>query len=112
MPDNARNDTVCQSILHNIWTPGLVLSFLAILVRLLVATRREGIEIDGITYLANARAMLHDWKSINVLHPPLYSLMLVPFSRLWDDPEWGGPTPRRAISSASGPRSRRVTSMP
>ena len=98
MPDNARNDTVCQSILHNIWTPGLVLSFLAILVRLLVATRREGIEIDGITYLANARAMLHDWKSINVLHPPLYSLMLVPFSRLWDDPEWGA----RVVSAILG----------
>ena len=32
------------------WLPALLLSALAILLRILVATRREGIEIDGITY--------------------------------------------------------------
>jgi 4-amino-4-deoxy-L-arabinose transferase-like glycosyltransferase len=61
---------------------------LAIALRILVAAQREGIEIDGITYLENARALLTNWRSINVLQPPLYSLLLAPFLGLWHDSEW------------------------
>jgi 4-amino-4-deoxy-L-arabinose transferase-like glycosyltransferase len=63
-----------------------------------VATRREGIEIDGITYLANALAILSDWGAINTLHPPLYSLVVAPFLSLGDDPEWTG----RIVSAILG----------
>lgn len=68
--------------------PGVTLSVLAIALRILVAAQREGIEIDGITYLENARALLTNWRSINVLHPPLYSALLAPFLGLWHDSEW------------------------
>jgi 4-amino-4-deoxy-L-arabinose transferase-like glycosyltransferase len=81
-----------------VWLPALLLSALAILLRILVATRREGIEIDGITYLGNAYAMARDWRTINVLHPPLYSLVLMPFLGLWRDPEWGA----RVVSAVLG----------
>jgi hypothetical protein len=81
-----------------IWLPGVALSVLAILLRLLVATRREGIEIDGITYLANARVILQDWRAIHLLHPPLYSLILSPLLVLWTDPEWGA----RMVSAVLG----------
>ncbi|HTU03200.1 MAG TPA: hypothetical protein VMG58_15325, partial [Candidatus Sulfotelmatobacter sp.] len=63
----------------HIWSAALTLSILAIALRILVASRREGIEIDGILYLQNARALLTDWRSINAIHPPLYSLLLAPF---------------------------------
>ncbi len=77
-------------VARELWLPGLVLSALAIALRLLVATRREGIEIDGITYLQNTQALLRgDWGAISVLHPPLYSALLAPFLGLWSDPEWG-----------------------
>ena len=81
-----------------LWLPALLLSALAILLRILVATRREGIDIDGITYLENAKVIFRDWRAINVLHPPLYSLVLAPFISLWQDPEWGG----RVISAVLG----------
>jgi 4-amino-4-deoxy-L-arabinose transferase-like glycosyltransferase len=68
--------------------PGVTLSVLAIGIRILVAAQREGIEIDGITYLQNAQALLTNWRSIDVLHPPLYSLLLAPFLGLRHDPEW------------------------
>jgi 4-amino-4-deoxy-L-arabinose transferase-like glycosyltransferase len=70
------------------WLPALILSVGAIALRLLVATRRDGIEVDGIIYLQNARAMLADWRTINVIHPPLYSALLAPFLGLASDPEW------------------------
>ncbi len=87
-----------RHIARTLLIPGVVLSGLAILFRILVATRREGIEIDGITYLQNAQALWGDWGAINVLHPPLYSVLLAPFLGLWSDPEWGG----RVVSAILG----------
>jgi hypothetical protein len=87
-----------QDLLREVWLPGLVLTALAILVRILVATRREGIEIDGITYLQNATALGSDWKRFNALHPPLLSLVLAPLSGLWSDPEWAA----RIVSAVCG----------
>lgn len=87
-----------QNPLREVWLPGLVLTALAILVRMLVATRREGIEIDGITYLQNAQALWADWGSFNALHPPLYSLVLAPLVGIWSDPEWGA----RVLSAVCG----------
>jgi 4-amino-4-deoxy-L-arabinose transferase-like glycosyltransferase len=81
-----------------IWLPGLILCTLAIVLRLVVATQREGIEIDGITYLSNAQLFLQDWRAVNVLHPPLYSLIMAPFYGLWSDPEWGA----RVVSAVLG----------
>jgi predicted membrane-bound mannosyltransferase len=81
-----------------IWPAGLILCLLAIGLRILVASRREGIEIDGMTYLANAQALRGNWRAIDVLHPPLYSVILAPFLGLWRDPEWGA----RVISSVLG----------
>lgn len=83
---------------REIWIPGVILSTVGILLRILVATRRDGIEIDGIAYLHNAEAMMQDWGAINILHPPLYSMVLAPFYTLWSDPEWGA----RVISSVLG----------
>jgi 4-amino-4-deoxy-L-arabinose transferase-like glycosyltransferase len=78
------------TVAREFWLPGLVFSLLAITLRLLVAARREGIEIDGITYLRNAQALLRGtWEAIDVLHPPLYSVLLAPTLALWGDPEWG-----------------------
>src|SRR5882762_3398381 len=71
-----------------LWLPGLTLSGAAILLRLAVASRREGIEVDGITYLNNARALLGDIGAFTVLHPPLYSVHLAPVLWLSDDAEW------------------------
>lgn len=71
-----------------LWLPGLILSGAAILLRLAVASRREGIEVDGITYLTNARALLSDFGAFTVLHPPLYSILLTPFLWLSADAEW------------------------
>lgn len=87
-----------KAVLRGSLLPGVVLSLLAIGVRILVATRREGIEVDGITYLQNAQALLTDWRSVNTLQPPLYSLLLAPFLGLWTDPEWGA----RVISAVLG----------
>jgi 4-amino-4-deoxy-L-arabinose transferase-like glycosyltransferase len=80
------------------WLPGVTLSVLAIALRILVAAKREGIEIDGIIYLQNAQALLTNWRSINVLHPPLYPLLLAPVLGLWHDPEWGA----RVVSAVLG----------
>jgi 4-amino-4-deoxy-L-arabinose transferase-like glycosyltransferase len=70
--------------------PGLVCSLLGLAVRLLVATRREGIEVDGILYLANAAALAGDLKGYNAVHHPLYSLVLAGVGPLGADPEWTG----------------------
>ena len=81
-----------------LWLPGLILSGAAILLRLAVASRREGIEVDGITYLNNARALLSDFGAFTVLHPPLYSILLTPFLWLSADAEWVG----RVVSAVLG----------
>lgn len=86
------------ALLREIWVPGVILSSVAILLRIMVASRREGIEVDGITYLMNAQAMLQGWAGVNILHPPLYSMVLALFSGLWSDPEWGA----RVISAVAG----------
>jgi len=93
-----RADPSAGLAVRSIWVPAAILSLFAVLLRILVATRREGIEIDGIAYLASARAILHDWQAFQVLHPPLYSLILAPFYGLWSDPEWGA----RVISAVLG----------
>ncbi|HEY2991430.1 MAG TPA: glycosyltransferase family 39 protein [Methylomirabilota bacterium] len=80
------------------WVPPLVLSALAIGVRLLVATRREGIEVDGILYLANAAALVHDRAAFNPVHQPLYSLVLAPVVALASDPEWAA----RVVAAVAG----------
>ncbi len=85
-------------IFRGIVLPGIALSVFAISLRILVATRREGIEIDGIVYLENARALWTNWRAINVLHPPLYSALIAPFLNLWTDPEWVG----RVVSAVLG----------
>ena len=85
-------------IARDIWLPAAILSCVAIVLRLLVATRREGIEIDGITYLLNAQAMTGDWQAVNLLHPPLYSMLLALVHPLWSDAEWGA----RVVSAVAG----------
>jgi len=85
-------------IAREIWLPATILSCLAVVLRLLVATRREGIEIDGIVYLMNAQAMRGDWHSINLMHPPLYSMLLAAFDSVWSDAEWGA----RVVSAVVG----------
>ncbi len=71
------------------WLGGVALAAAAAALRALVATRREGIEVDGIVYLGNARALAAgDWSGITVLHPPGYSLVLAPFVAWASDPEW------------------------
>jgi 4-amino-4-deoxy-L-arabinose transferase-like glycosyltransferase len=85
-------------VAREIWLPATILSCAAILLRLLVATRREGIEIDGITYLMNMQAMTGDWSAVNLLHPPLYSMLLAVFHPFWSDAEWGA----RVVSAVAG----------
>lgn len=87
-----------REIARDIWLPATILSCAAIALRLVVATRREGIEIDGITYLLNAQAMAGDWRTVNLLHPPLYSMLLAVFHSFWSDAEWGA----RAVSAVVG----------
>ncbi len=87
-----------REIIRDIWLPATILSCAAVALRLLVATRREGIEIDGITYLLNAQAMKGDWHSINLLHPPLYSMLLAVCESFWSDAEWGA----RVVSAVVG----------
>lgn len=68
---------------------GAALAAVASALRLLVAWRREGIDVDGVVYLANARAIAAgDWSALVVLHPPGYSLFLAPFVSWASDPEW------------------------
>ena len=80
------------------WLPAVVLSALGIAVRLLVATRRDGIEVDGILYLANAAALAHDRVAFNPVHQPLYSLVLAPIVALAADPEWAA----RVVAAVAG----------
>ena len=99
MSDNANTSLHnAWAMLRAIWLPGVILSSLGILLRILVATKREGIEVDGIVYLSNAQAIRQDWSAINITHPPLYSMVLASFSNLWTDPEWGA----RVISAVLG----------
>ena len=83
---------------RSLWRPALALSALGIAVRLLVATRREGIEVDGILYLANATALVHDRAAFNPVHQPLYSLVLAPIVALVADPEWAA----RVVAAIAG----------
>jgi 4-amino-4-deoxy-L-arabinose transferase-like glycosyltransferase len=83
---------------RQLWLPGVVLSILGIALRLLVATRREGIDVDGILYLANAAALLGDRAAFNPVHQPLYSLLLAPILPLVGDPEWAG----RVVAAVAG----------
>ena len=78
--------------------PALVGSVLGLAVRLLVATRREGIEVDGILYLANAAALAGDLTRFNAVHQPLYSLVLAAVGPLGGDPEWVG----RVVAAVAG----------
>ena len=83
----------------NAWLGGVALAAAAAALRALVATRREGIEVDGIVYLGNARALAAgEWSSITVLHPPGYSIVLMPFVAWASDPEWIA----RLVSAALG----------
>lgn len=80
------------------WLAALALSLLGIAVRLLVATRREGIEVDGILYLANAVALVRDPAAFNPVHQPLYCLVLAPVIALVSDAEWAG----RVVAAVAG----------
>ena len=71
-----------------IWIPGVTLTVAAAALRILAAAQRDGIEVDGITYLRNAQALWHGWQALDVLHPPLYSILLAPVLGVFDDPEW------------------------
>jgi 4-amino-4-deoxy-L-arabinose transferase-like glycosyltransferase len=53
-----------------------------------VAARRDGIEVDGIAYLKNAQVLWTGLGSPDILHPPLYSILLAPLAGLAADPEW------------------------
>ena len=83
---------------REVWLPGVALSALAVALRLLVAARREGIEVDGILYLANAAALAGAPGSFNAVHQPLYSLVLAPLLGLTADPEWLG----RVVAAVAG----------
>ena len=71
-----------------IWIPGITLCLAAAILRILVAAQRDGIEVDGITYLRNAQALWKSWGTLDVLHPPLYSIILAPIVGFSADPEW------------------------
>jgi 4-amino-4-deoxy-L-arabinose transferase-like glycosyltransferase len=78
--------------------PALVCSALGVAVRLAVATRREGIEVDGILYLANAAALRGDLAAFNAVHQPLYSLLLAVVAPPGGDGEWTG----RVVAAVAG----------
>jgi 4-amino-4-deoxy-L-arabinose transferase-like glycosyltransferase len=71
-----------------VWVPGITLCLAAAGLRILVAAQRDGIEVDGITYLRNAQALWSGWDAVDVLHPPLYSILLAPVLGFSGDPEW------------------------
>jgi len=83
---------------RSFWWPALALSALGIAVRLLVATRRDGIDVDGILYLANALALVHDRVGFDPVHQPLYSLVLAPIVALVADAEWAA----RVVAAVAG----------
>jgi 4-amino-4-deoxy-L-arabinose transferase-like glycosyltransferase len=85
-------------VTRTFWLPAVALSALGILVRLLVAARRDGIDVDGILYLANAAALVHDRVAFNPMHQPLYSLVLAPIVTRVADPEWAG----RVVAAVAG----------
>src|SRR5205823_2342394 len=87
-----------RAMRREVWLPGVALSALAVALRLLVAARREGIEVDGILYLANAAALAGAPGSFNAVHQPLYSLVLAPLLGLTADPEWLG----RVVAAVAG----------
>ena len=81
-----------------IWLPGITLCLAAAALRILVAAQRDGIDVDGITYLRNAQALWAGWRSLDVLHPPLYSILLAPVVGVAADPEWAA----RVVSAVLG----------
>ena len=81
-----------------IWLPGITLCLTAAVLRILVAAQRDGIDVDGITYLQNAQALWTGWRSLDVLHPPLYSILLAPVVGVSADPEWAA----RLVSAVLG----------
>ena len=70
------------------WIPGVSLFLMAAILRILVGSQRDGIEVDGITYVRNAQVLWSGWGILDVLHPPLYSMILAPVLGFFDDPEW------------------------
>lgn len=80
------------------WLPGVVLCLAAAALRVLVAAQRDGIDVDGITYLRNAQALWTGWRNLDVLHPPLYSILLAPVVGVSSDPEWSA----RVVSAVLG----------
>ena len=78
--------------------PAVLCSALGIAVRLLVATRRDGIEVDGILYLANAAALRGDLAKFNPVHQPLYSLLLAFVAPPGTDGEWTA----RVVAAVAG----------
>ena len=83
---------------RRVWLPALVLSALGIAVRVLVATRREGIDVDGILYLANAVALVRAPWAFDPVHQPLYSMVLAPVVATVTDPEWAA----RVVAGVAG----------
>jgi len=80
------------------WLPGITLFLFAAGLRILAAAQRDGIEVDGITYLRNAQAVWGGWDAVDVLHPPLYSMLLAPVLAFSADPEWSA----RLVSAVLG----------
>lgn len=81
-----------------VWLPAITLCVVAAGLRILVAAQRDGIEVDGITYLRNAQALWTGWEAVDVLHPPLYSILLAPVVGFSADPEWAA----RLVSAVLG----------
>jgi 4-amino-4-deoxy-L-arabinose transferase-like glycosyltransferase len=81
-----------------IWLPGIALCLAAAGLRILVAAQRDGIDVDGITYLRNAQALWTGGSNLDVLHPPLYSILLAPVVGVSADPEWAA----RLVSAVLG----------
>ena len=81
-----------------IWLPGITLCLAAAGLRILVAAQRDGIDVDGITYLRNAQALWSGWRNLDLLHPPLYSILLAPVVGVSADPEWAA----RLVSAVLG----------
>ncbi len=81
-----------------VWLPAITLCVVAAGLRILVAAQRDGIEVDGITYLRNAQALWSGWGAVDLLHPPLYSILLAPVVGISGDPEWAA----RVVSAVLG----------
>ena len=83
---------------RRVWLSALVLSALGIAVRVLVATRREGIDVEGILYLANAVALVRAPWAFDPVQQPLYSIVLAPIVATVTDPEWAA----RVVAAVAG----------